>query len=228
MYSAEKIIQIYLRLDEEAALKYAELGKIAESSDDLEAAEAYESAAKCYKMVKNYAELVRNMEMAISFLKRQNRFVKCALLYESLVDPSMAPVEDQIRFLKKAEKYYELADDKRSSPLRERLADLYGRQGRFKDAAEQYIARANDLAADPILIHAARKNFLFGQCCFALHEQSGGMKKSGFPGWFTASQESSILMAWLQYYEGEVETFQPAVKFPAWLVEASSGNKSLC
>lgn len=207
------------------------MGSEASSTDALEAADAFEHAAKCYKMIKDYKAFVRCSERAISIFKRQNRYVKSALLYESLVDPTMTPVTDQIRFLQEASQFYDLADDKRSSPIKEKLANLYGAQGFFQEAAQFYITRSNDLASDPILIHAARKNFLFGRCCMVLHEQNGqvALSQSGFPGWFIGSREALMLQTWINWYEGEVEEFNPTISFPTWLISATShNNKSLC
>ena len=207
------------------------MGLESSSTDALEAADAFEHAAKCYKMIKDYTALVRCSDRAISIFKRQNRYVKCALLYESLVDPTMTPVPDQIRFLQEARQFYDLADDKRSSPIAEKLANSFGAQGSFQEAAQFFLARSNDLALDPILIHAAKKNFLFGQCCMVLHEQNGqeALRQSGFPGWFIGSPEASILQAWINWYEGEIESFNPTISFPAWLITAAShNNKSFC
>lgn len=150
-------------------------------------------------------------QQAISLVLRRNRPAKAALLAEAMVDVT----PDKLSALKLAERYYEQADDRRGSQVRERIAHLLAESGRYSEAAGFFLHRAEDLAHDPVLIRSARKNALLALVCAVLAEQSSDW----LPEWFFGTQEHHAFDHWLQYYSGQVEEFTCQLDLPQWLLK---------
>lgn len=198
-----------------AAAKFTEVAEGAAGHDDMEAGDAYEQAAKCAKMARDLERQVEATERAVAIFTKQRRPTKAALLYESLIDRSQPP-EQQLAFQLKAEQHYDAAEDRRASMVRERVAHLYGQTGQFKRAAEYFARRSEELFEDPLLIHAARRNYLYRLCALSL-ERGAAYADAEYPGWFGNSEENRLYEDWLQFYEGELAAFKGMADLPEWL-----------
>lgn len=210
-------------LDMEAGVKFEHAGSFADSAD---AIEAYEQAAKCFKVAGDLPRAAQNYSKAISLCHRSNRYVKAAGLSESLAGACGNP-DDQIYALQNAIQFYEQVPDRRASQVREQLAMSFAQLQRYSEASQAYLQRSAELSDDPILIHSARKNWLLGLCCKTLHNPSSLTEDTSYPTWFVGSEEHKVFDNWLQYREGTLAEFKTSLDLPRWLLDVPV-NESLC
>lgn len=206
----------------EAGAKFEHAGLFA---DPIESIESYEQAARCFKVAGDLQRSSQNYFQAIKLCERHNRYVKAAGLAEALAD--ICTADDQINALQIAIQCYEQVPDRRASQVRERLAQLLAQLQRYNEASKLYFQRSIDLSGDPILIHAARKNWLYGLCCKTIDSQASLKDEDGYPGWFVGSEEHKVFDNWVQYREGSIAEFRTTSDLPQWLLDIPV-NDSLC
>lgn len=207
----------------EAALKFEHSALFA---DSIESIEAYEQAAKSFKVAGDLPRAMQNYSQAIVLCKKYSRYGKAAGISESLADICANP-EDQLHALHDAIGLYEQVEDRRASQVRERVAQYMAQLQRYSEAGAMYFQRALDLSADPILIHAARKNWLLALCCKMLADTKSLNDRANYPTWFVGSEEHRVFDRWVQYREGSAEEFKSNLDLPHWILDAPLTD-SLC
>lgn len=206
----------------EAGAKFEHAGLFA---DPIESIESYEQAARCFKVGGDLQRASQNYFHAIKLCERHNRYVKAGGLAEALAD--ICVHDDVINALQIAIQCYEQVPDRRASQVRERLAQSLAQLRRYNEASKLYSQRSMDLSEDPILMHAARKNWLYGLCCRTLHSQASLKDDDGYPTWFVGSEEHKVFDRWVQYMEGSVAEFKTTSDLPQWLLDIPV-HDSLC
>jgi tetratricopeptide (TPR) repeat protein len=207
----------------EAGVKFEHAASFA---DSMESMEAYEQAAKSFKVAGDLQRSMQNYSRAIALCKRNSRYVKAAGLSESLADICANP-EDQLYALQDAIELYEQVEDLRGSQVRERVAQYLAQLRRYSEAGVMYFQRALGLSADPVLIHAARKNWLLGLSCKMLADTKSLNDREIYPAWFVGSEEHKVFDRWVQYREGLVDEFKTNLDLPRWLLDIPLSD-SLC
>lgn len=193
--------------------------KAASYADDHEAADALEQAALCYKLAQQKEASARCYEKSMHFAVKLNRPAKAALLAEAME----VVVADKIRALKLAERYYDMADDRRASQVRERIANGLAETTQYAEASRYFMQRAEELSRDPVLMRAARKNVLLSMACSSLADHQLGH----IPDWYVGSQEHHLYDQWFAYHSGERVEFKPTLELPLWLMKIQPSS-SLC
>jgi tetratricopeptide (TPR) repeat protein len=212
-------LYLYLKYYSVDALAAQNFEKAASYAEEHEAADSLEQAALCYKLAQNQESSARCYEKSMNIAVKLNRPAKAALLAEAMVDV----VPNRLKALKLAERYYDLADDRRGSQVRERIANGLAEAAHYSEASRYFMQRAEELSRDQVLIRAARKNALLSMICSSLADQ----QPSNPPDWFVGSQEHYLYDHWLAYYSGEAEEFKSSLEMPSWLIKLQPSS-SLC
>lgn len=195
-------------------------------SDDLEAVDAFDQSAKCFKMARNQQRAQEQYSQALWICKKSGRNIKGALVAEAMAEVCQDP-EAMIPALIQAQELYELAEDRRASQIQERIAHAYAKIAKYGKASQYFMRRSMSLSEDPILIHAARKTWFLHLVYLAMDEDDGLNEEQSYPSWFVGTEEQRLLDRWLAYMSGDADEFKHNHDLPDWL-HALKPSDSLC
>jgi tetratricopeptide (TPR) repeat protein len=167
-----------------AAGKYEEASRLFEktagrvtSDDPYSAAELYDEAARCRKMVQDFTGYEALTIKAAELFKARNRGIRAAGLYDKLAKHYVAL--DSREALLKAKDYfgksrdlYEIESDSRAEALAMEIINLYAKLGEYRKAAEGFIDEADRIfRKDVMFVNQSQRCLLFAVACLALDDE---------------------------------------------------------
>ncbi|PJF17447.1 Sec17p [Paramicrosporidium saccamoebae] len=232
-----------------AAGKYEEASRLFEktagrvtSEDPYSAAELYDEAARCRKMVQDFTGYEALTIKAAELFKARNRGIRAAGLYDKLAKHYMT--FDSRDTLLKAKDYfgksrdlYEIESDSRAEALGIEIISLHAKLGEYRKAADGFVDEAGRIfQKDAMFVNQSQRCLLFAVACLALDDEVLCCRQiatfAGQYSWFANSREGkwalklSDALRQVPSNESYVETLEGDLRMmasmPAWFERAWS------